>query len=255
VGDIGNRIEADYGQVPMRRGDGLDHGRCGEPVARTLRLGLIAALVLFSLQSAIGLIAALGFNSYHSLLDLDRNNGIPDLFSTAAILMAAVGAAELAIARKGEHWKATALTLLLSIVALADLSQQEAGFGDAGGVIVVLALVTSTLLILAIARNAPRRVRLTLVLGLCLLVVAVRMAYEYDQFLNLLGRGDQERGDLDYELGIVLKQGLEFLGWSFVAVGIWATAVAARVGRPQIESDLAPSVPRSHATRSQAQAR
>ena len=61
-------------------------------------------------------------------------------------------------------------------------------------------------------------------MGLCLLAVAVNNAYEYDQFLNVLGRGDQERGDLDYELGIVRKQGLEFLGWSFVAIGIWATA-------------------------------
>jgi hypothetical protein len=239
----------------MRPGGGFEHGTSGEPVARTLRLGLIGALVLFSLQSAVGLIAALGFNSYHSLLDLDRNNGIPDLLSTAAILVAAVGAAELSVAQKRDRWKAAGLTLLLSIVALADLSQQEAGFGDAGGVTVVLALVTSTLLILAIARNAPQRVPLTLVIGLCLLVVAVRMAYEYDQFLNVLGRGDQERGDLDYELGIVLKQGLEFLGWSFVAVGIWATAVAARVYRRQMDSELAPPGPRRDASQFRAPAR
>jgi hypothetical protein len=252
---IGNRTKANYGQMPMRRGDGFDHGRSGEPVARTLRLGLLAALVLFLLQSTIGLIAALGFSSYHSLLDLDRNNGIPDLLSTAAILAAAVGAAEIAVARKRERWKAAGLTLLLSIVALADLSQQEAGFGDAGGWIVVLALVTATLLILAISRNAPARVRLTLVFGLCLLVAAVRMAYEYDQFLNVLGRGDQERGDLDYELGIVLKQGLEFLGWSFIAVGIWATAVGARLRRREMDSEPAPPAPQSHAARSRAPAR
>ena len=239
----------------MRPGATSGDGRSGEPVARTLRIGLIGALVLFVLQSAIGLIAALGFNSYHSFLDLDRNNGVPDLLSTAAILIAAVGAGELAVVQRRDRWKAAALTLLLSIVALADLSQQEAGFGDAGGMTVVLALVTSTLLILVIARKASARVRLTLVVGLCLLIVAVRMAYEYDQFLNILGRGDQERGDLDYELGIVLKQGLEFLGWSFVATGIWATAVAARVGRRQVDSELPLSVSRSHATQSQAAAR
>jgi hypothetical protein len=110
---------------------------------------------------------------------------------------------------------------------------------------VLIALVASALLILAVARDAPRGVGLTLVIGLFLLALAVRMAYEYDQFLNILGRGDQERGDLDYELGIVLKQGLEFLGWSFVAVGMWATAVAARVRGAERDSDLAPSMPPS----------
>jgi hypothetical protein len=228
----------------MRPEDGSSE-RSGEPAARTLRLGLAAALVLFALQSAIGLIAALGFDSYDSVMDLDRNNGVPDLLSTAAILAAAVGAAVLGRARKRGRWRAAALSLLFSVVALADLAQHEAGLGDLGGVSVLIALVASALLILAVARDAPRGVGLTLVIGLCLLALAVRMAYEYDQFLNILGRGDQERGDLDYELGIVLKQGLEFLGWSFVAVGMWATAVAARVRGAERDSNLAPSMPRS----------
>ena len=205
-----------------------------DPLATTLWFGLAAALFLLALQSATGLVAALGLNSYDSLFDLDRNNGIPDLLSTAAIIAGAVGAAKLAASSVRERWQAVALAVLLSLVALDDLLQREAGVRDLSELSVLLPLVTLTLLVLAIARKAPRRAGLTLVIGLFLLLVAVKNAYEYDQFLNILGRGDQERGDLDYELGIVLKQGLELLGWSFVAIGIWGTAIAARGGHPRM---------------------
>jgi hypothetical protein len=222
----------------MRPGDGSEHPASRDPVTRTLRIGLAVVLVLFAAQSAIGLVAALGLNSYDSVFDLDRNNGIPDLLSTAAILGAALGAAELAAARARDRWLAAALAFLLSIAALADVFQQEAGRANAWGESVIATLVTLTVLILALARNAPRRAGLTLLIGLCLLAVAVKNAYEYDQFLNVLGRGDERRGELDYELGIVLKQGLEFVGWSLVAIGIGATAVAARAGRRHKASEL-----------------
>jgi hypothetical protein len=222
----------------MRPGDRSDHLAPRDPVTRTLRIGLAVTLFVLLAQSTIGLVAALALNSYDSVFDLDRNNGIPDLLSTAVILGAALGAAELAASRSRDRWLAAALALLLSIVALDDLLQQEAGRGDAWGKSVVVTLLTFTLLLLAVARNAPRRAGLMLVIGLCLLAVAVKNAYEYDQFLNMLGRGDQERGDFDYELGIVLKQGLEFVGWSLVAIGLWATALAAHTSQRQTRSGL-----------------
>jgi uncharacterized membrane protein len=222
----------------MRRTDVSDRPRSGDPVARTLRIGLGITLFVLVAQSTIGLFAALVLNSYDSLVDLDRNNGIPDLLSTGAILAAGLGAAELAVARSRGRWLPAALALLLLIVALDDLLQQEARSGDAWGRSVMATLVALTVLILVIARNAPRRARLTLVIGLFLLAVAVKNAYEYDQFLNVLARGDQERGDFDYEFGIVLKQGLEFVGWSLVATGIWATAVAAGANHHRSWSEL-----------------
>ena len=218
----------------MRPGDCASDAASPDPVARTIRVGLAAALLILAIQSVIGLVAAVGLNSYASLFDLDRNNGIPDVLSTAAILAAALGATELAPALTPQRWQAAVLVLLLSTVVLYDVLQQEAGRGDVWGVSVIVTIVTLTLLLLAVARKAPQRAGLTLLIGLCLLAAAVNNAYEYDQFLNVLGRGDQERGDLDYELGIVLKQGLEFLGWSFVAIGIWATAIATRVRRRHI---------------------
>jgi hypothetical protein len=235
---VGNRFAANYRQSAMRPGDRSDHPAPRDPVARTLRIGLGIALFVLLAQSAIGLVAALVLNSYDSVFDLDRNNGIPDLLSTAVIFAAALGAAELAAVRSRDRWLAAALALLLSLVALDDFLQQEAGRGDAWGKSVIVTLLTFTLLLLAVARNAPRRAGLMLVIGLCLLAVAVKNAYEYDQFLNMLGRGDQERGDLDYELGIVLKQGLEFVGWSLVAIGLWATALAAPASQRQPRSGL-----------------
>jgi hypothetical protein len=222
-----------------------DDGPRSDLVSRTLRLGLAIAFLLFVAQSTIGLVAALVLNSYDSILDLDRNNGVPDLLSTGAIVAAAFAAVELAAAESGSHrWQATALALLLSMAALDDLLQEEARLGNPWGVSVVVTLVTLALLILAIARRAPRGAGVTLLIGLCLLAVAVKNAYEYDQFLNVLGRGDQERGDLDYELGIVLKQGLEFLGWSLVAIGIWATALAAGAGRRRLTFEVRQRWPR-----------
>jgi hypothetical protein len=227
----------------MRPGDGSSGAATRDPVARVLRIGLAAALIVFAVQSAIGLVLALALNSYNSVLDLDRNNGIPDLLSTAAILAAALGAVELAVSPAGLRWQPTALALLLSIIALDDVLQQEAG-KDVWGVSVAVTLVTFTFLLMGVAREAPRRARLMLLIGVFFLAVAVKNAYEYDQFLNLLGRGDQLRGDFDYELGIVLKQGLEFLGWSFVATSIWTTAVASRASHGRMTLELGRLWPR-----------
>jgi hypothetical protein len=210
-------------------------------VARTVGIGLAVALALFVAQSVAGMVAALGFNSYSSPLDLNRNNSIPDLVSTAAILVGALGAAVLAGAQVGWRWRATALAIVLSLVALDDLLHAEAEGGGARAMYVAGTLAAVLVLILAVAWRAPRAAAVSLLVGLVLLVVAVKEAYWYDQFLNTLQRGDQERGDLDYELGIVLKNGLELLGWSLVATGLWAMALAARA-QPRRAPAPAPTV-------------
>jgi hypothetical protein len=192
--------------------------------ARLIWIGLAASVLLFALQSAADMIAVLRLHSYHSIVDLDRNNAIPDLLSTAVLLTAAAGAAALARTRTGDRWQPAALAIVLSIVAVDDLLQAEPGRGS--GLLVLAALVASAVLIVAIARRGPRTATVALAAGLCLLALAVKEAYWYDQFLNHIGLGDLRRGDLEYELGIVLKQGLEYLGWSLVALGLWATVAA-----------------------------
>ena len=125
------------------------------------------------------------------------------------------------------RWVATALAIVLLLVALDDVLQADAESMSVRALFVSATLAAALVLILAVAWRAPHPAAVSLVVGLCILLLAVRGAYEYDQFLNVLGRGDQERGDFDYELGIVLMQGLELLGWGLVAVGAWATALAA----------------------------
>src|SRR5678816_1730555 len=68
---------------------------------------------------------------------------------------------------------------------------------------------TAAVLIVAALRRAPFRIGLCLLLGLVFLGLAIKGAYTYDQLLNVLGRGDEHRGQFDYELGIVIKQALE----------------------------------------------
>ena len=184
------------------------------------------------LQSGAGLVASLHFHSYNSAFDLNRNNGIPDVLSTAAILAAALGARAVAATVTRDRWQAIALAILLAVVALDDLLQKEAGDANAWNVSVIITLALTTFLILAIATRAPRRAGVALFIGLCLLVAAVKNAWlapYNDQLLIALVHSDEQRGDLGYELDIVLKQGLELFGWSLVAIGMWATAVAARV--------------------------
>jgi hypothetical protein len=195
--------------------------------ATLVRVGLAGALLLLVVQSVADLVASVHFHSYNSLVDLDRNNGIPDVLSSAMIVTAALGAFALAARSTRDRWQASALALLLAIVALDDVLQMEAGDANAWSMSVIVTLVMTTLLILAIARRASQIAGVTLLLGLSLLVVAVKNAWivPYDQLLNMLGHNDQERGHLGYELGIVWKQGLEFLGWSLVTIGLWAAAL------------------------------
>lgn len=159
-----------------------------------VRFGLMGTILLIVLQSAVAMIAALEFNSYDSVIDLDRNNGIPDVVSTAAIMAAAVGAAVLAAAQVRGRWLATTLAIVLSLLALDDVIQADAEGRSARAVFVAVTLVAAFVLILASAWRAPRRAAISIVVGLCLLMLAVKGAYSYDQFLNVLERGDQERG-------------------------------------------------------------
>jgi hypothetical protein len=209
-----------------------------DPAGKVLRIGLAALIVVLILQSAVGFIKPLAFDSFNSgpfgppdrlvLLDLERNNGLPDLVSTLAIVAAAVGALILARFDKPFRPQAAALSALLLIIALEDVMQDEAGSTSESALFVAATVLTAAVLIVAALRRAPFRAGLCLLLGLVSLGLAIRGAYTYDQLLNVLGRGDEHRGEFDYELGIVIKQALELAGWSLVAIGLWATAFAAR---------------------------
>lgn len=211
-----------------------------DPVARLVWIGLGVTVLAFALQSAADLILVLGSPRvssaanpdalYNSPFDLDRNNGIPDLLSTAMLLISALGAATLAAVQRRGQWAARVLAVVLVIVAVADALQAEP-HANAAGISLVVTLVAAAILVVAVARRAPRRAAVVLILGLCLLAAGFKAGYWYDQFMNVIGFGDLRRGDLEYEFGIVIKQGLELLGWSLVAIGLWATVAVAPLAR------------------------
>ena len=194
--------------------------------AACVRYGLACACLVLLLQSAAALVAALGFGAYDSIVDLDRNNGVPDVISTLVVLAAAAGAGAVSVVGQS-RFAAGALALVLALVVVYDVLQEEPDAGTVRGDIVIVTVVLAAVLILVVARAAPRSARRTLLVGLVLLLVAVKAAWWWDQMLNILQRGDLGRGDVEYELGIVVKQGLEVFGWSCVAIGLWATALDA----------------------------
>ena len=173
-------------------------------VAKVLRIGLAALIVVLILQSAVGFIKPLAFDSFNSgpfgrpdrvvLLDLEQNNGLPDLVSVAAIVAAAVGAIILARLDKPFRTQAAGLSALLLIIALVDVMQDEPGSTSESGLFVAATALTAAVLIFAALRRAPFHVGLCLLLGLVFLGLAIKGAYAYDQLLNVLGRGDEHRG-------------------------------------------------------------
>jgi len=193
--------------------------------SRFVQIGVAISLGLFAVQSLAGLVASLGFHAYGSLVDLDRNNGLPDLLSTCVILAAALAAATLAAQASASRWPAIPLAFVLSAVAVDDLIQAEPKSSSVSGVSVLVTLTIAAVLIVIVAQQAPLAARIAIFTGLCLLVTAVPAAFAWDQLLNAVGRPWLGRGDVEYELGIVVKQGLELMGWSLVAVGVWSTSL------------------------------
>jgi hypothetical protein len=97
-----------------------------DPVSRVVRIGVAASLVVLAVQSAVGLIAALDFHSYDSPLDLDRNNGIFDIFSTAAIVARPrLERSSSLHSTRAPDGGATALSAVLVIIAVENVLQEE----------------------------------------------------------------------------------------------------------------------------------
>ena len=191
-------------------------------------VALAAGSALVVAQSLAHLIATLGFDSIGSPVDLDRSNGIPDVVSTILILVVSLGAFALAV-RSERRRRRHAVGLGIGLVVLAvDDALQQNDLGSPYGLVVIATLVVTALLILVlvVVAPAPRSARICTWLGLALLAVGVRLPYAYDQLMNALDQSTLRRGDVLYELGVVLDEGAELMGWTLLACGVWATALA-----------------------------
>jgi hypothetical protein len=212
-------------------------GGLGRRVFATSVVGIVALVIA---QSIVHLFMVLRLDRIGTLVDLDRSNGLPDLVSTLALVVAAVGA--IVVGRDGARSSlALSLAALLGGLAVADLFHDGPHPSAGGGwYVIVLAVATGALLTVAGIRFGLRP-RATLV------AAAIFLAGSF--LVNGLDRVDQwferERSDPIAEYQIVAKEGLELLGWSLVALALWdealrrraqVTSTTARASRAQAPS-------------------
>ena len=188
---------------------------------------LLVITLLVAAQSTVHLFVVLHLHRMGTFVDLDRSNGLPDIVSTIALALAALGAG--AVARRESDVQRVAgscLTAVLTVLTLADLFHDGAHPSSAKGryVIVLVGVAAGLLGIVAFAAGARARVTLVvaaLVLGSSFFVTGLD---------RLDHRFERARGEKTAEYEIVAKEGLELLGWSLVALALWDEAFRRRRG-------------------------
>ena len=215
--------------------------------ARIVRAGLSVGFTLLVAQTAAHLVTTLGFRTCHTdfgscdtPFDLWQNNGILDLVSLVLIVLAALGACVLAMWDRRSRISAAVLAAMFALIAIDDSLQQD-DLASMYGLVVVATLLAAGVLVIEVARKAPPAARILLVAGLVLLALDVKEPYAYDQLMNLTGNPALARGDVLYEVGIVLDEGMELMAWTLLATGLWAAAAAAREGASRSERQAAAS--------------
>ena len=185
---------------------------------------LIAALVVA--QSAVHLVVVLHFHRLGSFVDLDRSNGLPDIVSTVALGLAALGASAVARAGRGaQRASAWLLGALLTGLMLADLFHDGAHPSSAKGWnVIVLVAVTAGLLGL-VALPAGTRVRLTLVVvALLLALVILRDGASTGSTTGSSASGETRRASTRSSR----RKASSCFGWSLVALALWDEALRRR---------------------------
>jgi hypothetical protein len=172
-----------------------------------------------------GVCGATGFAECPSVFDLDHNNGIADVVSTALIATAALGAAVLGARRRPRDVASPALATILFLVTLDDALHLEDNARTAYGVIVIGTISCGAVLTIRVAVGVFRETRWLLLVGTAVLAIDAKAPCLYDQMMNAVGQAALGRGDLLYELGIVLDEGMELAGWTLLAVGLWDAAL------------------------------
>jgi hypothetical protein len=200
----------------------MGEGQSGGLPRRAFAACVVGIVVVVLLQSIVHLVVVLRDHDLHSVLDLDRSNGLPDLVSTLVLGCAAAGAAAIAWSRDGaRRGVAMCLSGVLAALTFADLWHEGAHPSSTVGLLVVGFVALAGALLVAIGLESTRRARATLILAACLLVASF-LASGLDRFDQWFER---RRGDPVAEYRIVAKEGLELLGWSLVALALWDEAL------------------------------
>jgi asparagine N-glycosylation enzyme membrane subunit Stt3 len=188
----------------------------------------LSITAIVAAQSASHLVLVLDAGRIGTFIDLDRSNGLPDLFSTFVLAVASGGAAALALRETaGRRLVASFVAALLGALTVADVLHDGAHPSRATGPLVITLVVCTVALLLLVAVDAGTRVLLTLAVAVCLLAGSFLVTG-----LDRLDRWfERERGDEVAEVEIVTKEGLELAGWALVALALWDEAIRRRPPR------------------------
>ena len=198
----------------------------------TFAAWVLVIVLVGVVQSIVHLAVVLGSDRIGTLVDLDRSNGLPDLASSIVLAAAAVGAAALAsVGPKRLRLLTATLGVTLAALTLADVVHDGPHPSSAVGWSVIAVVAIAGPILGLIAAGASGRVRATLVAAVGLLAASF--------FINALDqidaqRFERERGDSTAEYQIVAKEGLELLGWSFVALALWDETLRRRRARGRV---------------------
>jgi hypothetical protein len=203
----------------------MGEGRNGGFGRRAFVAILVVIAVLVAAQSVVHLVVVLRFARIGTMVDLDRSNGLPDLLSTAALGLAAAGALLVALRESRlPSPAAMVLTAILMLLTLADLLHDGAHPSSRSGPYVIALALAAVLLLVAVSADSCPRARLTFASAALFLA----SSFFVTGLDRIDGRFEHERGDPMAEYQIVAKEGLELLGWSLVALGLWEEALRRR---------------------------
>lgn len=190
----------------------------------------ITLIVLAVVAQSVGhLVLAMWAERPRTLLDVEHSNGVPDLVSSVALAVAALGV--VAVARRARGADAAVALLAASLLAaltLADLLHDGAHPSSGSGVLVVGLVAATAVTVGLVGLRGSRRCRVTLLVAASLLMASFA-ASGIDRFEAFEGR----RGEAVKELRLVSKEGLELAGWALVALALWDEALRRRRASPE----------------------
>jgi hypothetical protein len=186
-------------------------------------LAVIAQLAIA--QTVAHLVVVLDAGRIGTIVDLDRSNGLPDIVSTLALALATVGAGLVACWGTGGRTRAAGgLAAVLAVLTLADILHDGAHPKSPSGAYVIGLVIVAGVLLTVVGRSCAPRTRATLVIAGATLVCSF-LVTGLDRVNHWFERA---RGDPIAEYQIVAKEGLELVGWSLVALGLWDEALRRR---------------------------
>lgn len=216
------------------------------------RRGVVVTLAVIALlaiaQTVAHLVVVLDAGRIGTIVDLDRSNGLPDIVSTLALALATVGAGLVAWWGTGGRTPAAGgLAAVLAVLTLADILHDGAHPRSPDGAYVIGFVVVAGVLLALVGRACAPRTRATLVAAGATLVCSF-LVTGLDRVNHWFERA---RGDPIAEYQIVAKEGLELVGWSLVALGLWDEALRRRrrsTGLATATASRAPAASRRRAS-------